>query len=225
MLKEAGKWIGFVALFMCSIHAWTVSADERDQAIAENERISYERDRAITENERRSYGYAMVVPWSGARAPFERMLLVRRGKDLCALRFTEFHRGRDAQLPSMFHSGEESFYAEYDWYYQGDGSGNLGKENVKSGHEKLAQEALIGIGRLAFQLGETRVKCGPFKLHWGYTTSVAFYEGSQSKDDGIELAPTKWRSVSEIDLSYSRLKWYRYDPKGEVIIYIPLDDL
>jgi hypothetical protein len=173
--------------------------------------------------ERNALTYGSVTPVN-ASAPIGRFLLIRRGKDVCAVRFTEFHRGHDAKPPTVWHSGEESLYAEYDWYYQGDGSGDFAKPHVKSGHSKLSQKSLVGIGRLSFQTGTIRVRCGPFKLMWDYPNSVAFDEGTRLADSGIELAPTKWREIAEVNPHDPRLQWYRYDEKRPMT-YIPVDQL
>ncbi len=168
--------------------------------------------------------YASIT-FMGASAPIGRFLLARHGKDVCAIRFTEFHRGRDAKPPTVWHSGEETLYAEYDWYYQGDGSGDFGKANVKSGHSELVQKPLVGIGRLAFQTGTIYVRCGPFKLRWHYPNHVGFHLSNAKDDDvGNELAPTKWIDISAVNAQDPRLKWYRFDEKRPVI-YIPVDEL
>ena len=73
-----------------------------------------------------------VIYWDQAMAPIGHFLLVQKGKDVCAIRFTEHHRGHDSSPPTLFSSGEETLYAEYDWFYQGDGSGDFTKSNAAS---------------------------------------------------------------------------------------------
>jgi hypothetical protein len=166
-----------------------------------------------------------AVTWDGAGAPLGRFLLVRKDKAVCALRFTKARRGHDIKPTTVFHSGEENFFAEYDWYFQGDGSGNFARRGVLSGHRRLHRKPLIGIGRLAFQTGQVHVNCGTFRdLLWLYPTRVSFYGGSRRGDDGIEMAPTKWADIKEVDVHDPRLKWYRYEENRQSI-YIPLEDL
>ena len=165
-----------------------------------------------------------VITWDSAGAPLGKFLLIRRGGDACALRFTTAHRGHDAKPQTLTQSGEETFFAEYEWFYQGDGSSLLTGPGVRSGRGKLEKKPLRGIGRLAFQTGETYVKCGPFTLLWTYPTSVSFYSGSNRGDQGIEMAPTKWSSVLQIDFQNPHLKWYRYD-EDRSVTYIPIDAL
>ena len=176
------------------------------------------------EQKARDYAY---VSYASAGAPLGRLLLIRKGKDVCAIRFTEFHRGHDGKTPTLYNSGEETQFAEYDWFYQGDGSGNFTKKNVTSGHEKLARKPQLGVGRIAYRInGNTKVKCGPFKLDWSFPNGVAFYPGATPGDYNIELAPTKWRDVSEIKVNFEYLQWYHYDKdEKRVEVDIPIEEL
>lgn len=164
------------------------------------------------------------IDWHQASAPLGHILLMRKGKDICGILFTSFHRGRDTKPPSAFNSGEESFYAEYEWFRQTDGSQNLKKTNITKGHRKIVQKPLRGIGRLAFQTGDVEVKCGPFKLFWMFPTSVSFYSSPKCGDSSIELSPTKWQQIEEMDTSYSGLKWFRCDEQRKTT-YISIDEL
>lgn len=165
-----------------------------------------------------------AITWDDAGAPLGRFLLIRKDKRVCAVRFTKAQRGHDAKPGTTFNSGEESFSAEYDWYFQGDGSGDFTQSGVLSGHEQLARKPLKGIGRFAFQTGQIYVKCGPFKLRWMFPTRVAFYStGVTPGDYGIELAPTKWAEIKEVDVLDPRLKWYRYDANRKPV-EIPLNN-
>jgi hypothetical protein len=55
-------------------------------------------------------------------------------------------------------------------------------------------------------------------LPWTYPNHVAFYSGGQAQDEGIELAPTKWQEISEVNIQDPHLNWYRYDEKRERIL-------
>jgi hypothetical protein len=174
------------------------------------------------ESRARTHGFVSYV---NAAAPFGSILLARKGEEYCAIRFTDFRRGHDSKPPTMFHSGDESLYAEYDWYYQSDGSGVFTKPNIKSGHKKLARKPLVGIGRMAIALGgATAVECGTFKLPWTYPVQISFYTGYRLGENGIELAPTRWRNIVDVKVRDSRVIWYRYDEKREDA-YIPIDKL
>jgi hypothetical protein len=184
-----------------------------------------EREVAMRAAERDAATTATITSATVA-APLGYVLLARRGADLCALRFTEFHRAHVVGVGALFSSGDETVYGEYDWYHQGDGSGDLTRVNVKSGHRTLKRAPVVGLGRLAFHRGSTVVVCGPFRLLWTYPTRIGFHGSNHPNDDkGNELAPTKRRDVRDIDARDPRLTWYRLDQRRTEAIRIPVDKL
>jgi hypothetical protein len=163
-----------------------------------------------------------LVTWHDAGTALGRFVLVRSGKAACALRFTEYHSGQDAKPPTTFSSGEESQYAEYEWFYQADGSGNFRAANAESGTGKLSKGPLRGIGRLAFQTGNTTIKCGPLTLGWSYPTRVNFV--LPAGELTVQLAPTRWSSIDQVDFHASGIPWYSKDENRQPIV-IPLEKL
>jgi len=158
-----------------------------------------------------------LASWDGASAPLGRIVLMRRGTNLCAVRFTKFHRGEDTP-PGVLTRGGPSLYAEYDWY-------DLTGPQVVSGHRKLSNVAGSGIPFLfPIFTGEHFIKCSSFEPLWRYPTVVTLFESNDPHDYGIELAPTAWRDVAEIEMNHPRLSWYRYDEKRKPIL-IPLGEL
>ena len=126
--------------------------------------------------------------------PLETILLVRRGNNMCAVKFTKFWTGKT----------DEDLYAEYE------SVGLTG--NGKPIREELSFPKPRGIGRLAFSFGNKEIKCGPFKLFWSGKGAVHFHaEGQKQGDYGIELAPTSWSNISDVKIADPCLKWYRYD--------------
>ena len=150
------------------------------------------------------------LTWYSVGAPIGKILLMRKESNLCAVKFTSATRGNDKTRSTTFDSGDESFFGEYDWQQLS----LLENQTVTlgpSGHRRLTQKALKGIGRLAFQLGDTTVKCGSFALTWGYPTSVSLYAGARRGNQGIEMAPTRWSDFRDVSLGDPNLKWYGYD--------------
>lgn len=164
------------------------------------------------------------VAWDHVAAPMGRFVLIRKGKDVCAVRFTAFHRGHDEKPSTMVNTGEETLYAEYDWYWQKDGTGEFIKLNVKSGHNRLRSGPLRGFGSFAFQTGDIRIRCGPFRLFWNPPASVAFFGVPKQGDYGVELSPTPWDDMKEVNVHEPSLKWYRYDENRKTI-RIPIAEL
>src|SRR5690606_12529196 len=46
--------------------------------------------------------------------PLDRIMLLRSGNSLCAVRFTSYHRADDARSPTAFDTGDASRYASYE---------------------------------------------------------------------------------------------------------------
>jgi len=152
---------------------------------------------------------------NGVVMPLWRILLVRRDSEFCAVKFTKFWTEKM----------EEDKYATYESHYQADKTGNFLNKNVKFKKNKLSFPKPRGIGRLAFSFGNKDIQCGSIKLWWGGGGSVHFFSTSQAQGDhGIELAPTKWTDISEVNVFDPRLKWYRYD-ENRKRVNIPVDQL
>jgi hypothetical protein len=150
--------------------------------------------------------------------PLGKIVLVRKDSQYCAVKFTEAWTGETAF----------DHFASYESYYQGDGTGDLSKNNVQFTKDQLAWRRRVGLGRLlTFPAGpqNLEVKCGPMKLFWSSGGSIYFRGHAKKEDDyGIELAPTKWTDISQVNVFDPRLMWYRYDGKRKDI-YIPIDQL
>ena len=164
------------------------------------------------------------VDWHQVAAPFGRFLLIRAAKDLCAVRFTEYHRGGDAKPPTVFSSGEESHYAQYEWFYQSDGSGAFISENVRRGTGRVSHGAVRGVGRFGFESGDPYLRCGPLKTFWLQPSSLSFSEQGTCQTTDYELSPTSWRDISKVDIKDPRLKWFQCDEKRKSY-RIPIKDL
>jgi hypothetical protein len=58
-----------------------------------------------------------------------------------------------------------------------------------------------------------------------YPTRVSFHiDGTKLGDQGIELAPTRWSAINEVNVTDAKLRWFRYDENRKVT-YIPIGDL
>jgi hypothetical protein len=74
------------------------------------------------------------------------------------------------------------------------------------------------------QPGYTKVDCGSLKLQWNYKGFVAFFEGYKSEDEGVELAPTPWSDIKDVNIRDPRITWFKYD-KTRKRIDIPIEKL
>jgi hypothetical protein len=165
-----------------------------------------------------------MITWFDVGAPVGHLLLVRQSANSCVVRFTTFHRGHDSQPSTLFNSGEESFSAEYDWFYLKKSSAESHHPTYDRGHRYLSRRSSFGIGRLAFQRGEQEVECGTFKLAWFYPTRVGFNSLDSATDIGVELAPTRWKTIEQVNFEDPALRWYKLDESRKPIL-IPTDQL
>lgn len=165
-----------------------------------------------------------LIQTVGVSLPVGRLLLIRRGADLCVVRFTKFHRGHDAKPKTWFHSGYENFYAEYEWY-RPELNGDFRGLDGKRGYGMLRRGAVVGLLflNLGFPLGTDDVECGSLTPEWFYPTGVSFLVGTRY-DHKLELAPTQWTELSQINLTDPKLKWYRYN-ESQADAFIPLKEL
>ena len=141
---------------------------------------------------------------NGISMPLKKILLVRKGKNYCAVKFTEFSTGEN----------KEDRYASYESYCCDDKTGAFALGNVKTRKEELyfpkARWSIFG-HPIAFGTKD-EIHCGFVKLWWSGKGSVYFFEKNQPQGDyGIELAPTKWTDISQVNVFDQRLKWYKYD--------------
>ena len=164
-----------------------------------------------------SPGENVIVSPNAIIMPLGKILLIRRDSHYGAIKFTKFWTGKT----------EDDLYATYESYYQDDKTGDFANKNVKFIKEELHSPkpsfSLFG-HPFAFGIKE-EIKCGPIRLWWVGRGTVCFFKRSQRQGDyGIELAPTKWTDISQVNVSDPRLKWYRYDANRKDV-KIPLDQL
>lgn len=178
-----------------------------------------EEDRKLGEDHATSNA---IIKYGMVAAPLLTVTLLRKGSNVCAVRFTSYSRDNDMESGNVFHSGEESFHAEYDEY-------SLIREgliqNKYIGHRKLDRGESIGIGRFIFPtLRTAAVSCGEIKnIHWFYPVYIRLYVG-KDKNDRVSIAPTGWTKFEDVDLSNQDIIWYEYGDTKFVKV-IPVIDL
>lgn len=182
----------------------------------------------------------VAIVFSGVEIPLNRILLIRKDAQYCAIKFTQCWAETDEEsmqkyatqiakggdIANHFRDISEKKYAAYESFYQGDGTGNFANNNVEINEGKVSWLPLRGPFRpFIYQPGDTHVKCGSYKLGWEYTTFLSVIPaGKYMGDYGFELAPTPWTDIKEVNIKDQRVKWYRYDEKRERV-FIPIDKL
>lgn len=158
---------------------------------------------ASGEQEEMSY----VIRATGITVPRNKIILIRKGNELGAFKFNNYYEKQ----------------AEYEWFFPLQFGLNDTKFKVKSGKGKLNDRLFTIFGRLSFQLGNTKIKCGPLRLYWTGNNMVSFYDGSSQEWESVmELAPTNKEHIEDINLKSTNLQWYKYDEKRSDIT-VPLN--
>jgi hypothetical protein len=180
------------------------------------QQIACEQTTLLNKNQKKlEFPVDVEIVKNGISIPIGFILAVRRNSEHCAVKFTDYWTGES----------EMEQYAKYESYYQNDKTGNLLNNNAQHTIAELSRPKSYGIGRLSFNFGNKDIQCGPIRLFWTGRNWVYFHKEGQAQGDyGIELAPTPWTAISQVDVSDRRLKWYRYD-EGRTRIKIPIDRL
>jgi hypothetical protein len=191
-----GNWIVLGVFILASVRSTESGAIEEGAPYAKWEMLA--RD------------HAYVTPVS-VSSPLSRLVLVRYMDTLCAIRFNAFHRGGDEKAPTKFNSGEETLFATAEqirivrtattWRI-------LERKTIN-----LVRGSIVGLGRLGFEKGRIGLRCGDALLEWTYPNNVSLGSYTQKPDKRaeVQVAPTAWSDVSQIELSDKRLRWYHFD--------------
>jgi hypothetical protein len=105
--------------------------------------------------------------------------------------------------------------AEYEWYFQGDGSGNFQKSNCKHGQGKVFEKykrELINDKEQLTDIGSVLdIKCGPLSVEWS-SGNFIYAHDLHLRVTNIEIALTDWTSIDKVDVFPKTLKWVKYKP-------------
>jgi len=161
----------------------------------------------------------------GIVMPLEKFLLVRKGNNYCAIKFTKFWITNTSEVSTLFVAAGSDKYAMYESYYPRDKANDFSKKNMVVNKAKLSFPKPRGIGRLSFSFGQREVQCNTITLEWFGKSGLYFHgENQKASDYGIELAPTIWTDISQVNFFDQRITWYKYDEKRKRV-NIPIDHL
>ncbi|GAH79510.1 unnamed protein product, partial [marine sediment metagenome] len=96
--------------------------------------------------------------------------------------------------------------AEYEWFFQGDGSGDFRRDNCQRGRGKVFERYMTekrtkdgqeveGVG------GISTMRCGPLHISWSASNWLYLRRD-------IEIAPTTAASINDVDVLDTALRWY-----------------
>ena len=163
---------------------------------------------------------SVLVGFEWVDQPLNRILLLRSDKAMCAIRFLSYRRNNDARVPTSFDTGDANQFATYEI-----SEFVIAGSEVRPGpvvRKKLDYRGMRGIGRLAFHVGKTSIKCGRERYPWSFPTGVGLPRNRQ----GPAIAPTNWMGFDEVRIDHPKLRWYEVDPQLQrPFIAIPLEEL
>ena len=111
--------------------------------------------------------------------------------------------------------------ANYESYFQEDGSFSFGSPNINKRTGKINIKPLKGLGRLSFQFGKYKVKVEEWTFDSGCPGSLDMYpSGGDEKDYGYEFAPTSAQNIDEIDALDTKLKWFRFNANERIQLLV-----
>jgi hypothetical protein len=137
--------------------------------------------------------------------PEKFFVLVRMGKQIGAIRFTKIER-----------DGDNNGKSNYESYFQGDESGSLVKANVIKRSGEIEIKPMRGIHAFAWQPGQNKLWVGKWWFGCLGPSLVNMSEHFSEDDKGYEFAPTSAHSISEIDTTDTRLRWFRFNTNARV---------
>ena len=135
--------------------------------------------------------------------PFGKLALVRNGDHLAAIKIL-----RSVSRGAGYRNG-----AEYEYWYQGDGSHDLTKPNVEHGTGIVfAKYAATQVGPPRYSLAgsQLNIEAGPLWVEWSqsnYVYARPRYGRTPPPIPVVEITGTEWADVSEVDLAAPGLRW------------------
>lgn len=136
------------------------------------------------------------------------IMLVRRDRDVAAIKFYEPRRGDQ----------ENTGLARYTSYVPAAGSNDF-RANVQRHDGTVSVEGWSGFHPFAFQRGEYRIKVGSFRLTYDFPTCLWF------QDTPYEYAPTPWKDIENVDATAPHLRWFRYNATGDLSLEVAPEEL
>jgi hypothetical protein len=194
MMKKMLLLLMFLALFYVAV---AIAAEKPPTLNPAQEQRADKPGRLAVDN-------ATIGP-SGVAMPVRKIILAKKGLEYCSIKFTS----------TWLEEKKHDYYTAYECHYQGDGSGDFNKSNVKFGNGELFYPRERGWFVIPFTSeAKDTFECGRMKIKWFYASGVSF--------DDLELAPTPWTSITDVNVHDTRLQWFRKDAKRKKI-KVPID--
>jgi hypothetical protein len=133
--------------------------------------------------------------------------IVRKGDRRAAVRFTEVRRLKAAGTG----------YATYESYERAGADGRFSDAGKQT--STVSVLGWSGFHPLSQQKGDARLHAGPVTLDYNFPSCVSF------TPHDVEIAPTHWTDIREVNANAPALRWFTYDSGGERHLELQRDDL
>jgi hypothetical protein len=139
-------------------------------------------------------------------------ILIRKGREIGAFRFSSIQKNADNNGKSTYES-----------FFQGDESGSFVNSNVVRRTGEIEIKSMRGFHFFAWQPGQNKLLVGKWWFGCLSPNLVNMSTHFSEEDEGFEFAPTSAQKVTEIDPMDSGLKWFRYN--ADTSVRIPVSNL
>ena len=141
-----------------------------------------------------------LKPPASITVPLNKLVLIRSGNKIGAFKILyKVSRWR-------FLNG-----VKYEYWYQGDGTGDFTKENVLHGNGIVYEKYIDEGNKLKDAGSRLNVKVGPLWVEWSDGNHIYTDYYSTEKEEllikNIEITATQWENIKEVNLSSTELKW------------------
>jgi len=134
-------------------------------------------------------------------------LLVRKGKNLGAIRLTQIAQDSEGNGSSKYES-----------YFQSDGSGSFLNANTVRRSGGIDIKPMRGIHMFAWQPGQDKLWVGNWWFGCDSPSLVNMSFHFSEEDQGLEFAATSAKAIHEVDALNPQLRWFRYLSDDRVIL-------
>ncbi|MFB3896088.1 MAG: hypothetical protein ACE14V_07285 [bacterium] len=152
--------------------------------------------------------------------PVGRIILIKHGNWYGAVKYLNCWAEESNTVSS--NNRQQKYYANYESYFQRDGSGDFKKQNVEIYKKNIS----FKIPDDPLHEDNLNIFCGPLRINstgkskiLGLNFGYCFMQNTFSG----ELAPTIWTDIVDVDVFDKRIMWYRSEERPD--IYIPIDKL
>ena len=140
------------------------------------------------------------------------LILIRKEGRYGALRITGSRAGSEPLTGS----------AEYESFFQSDGSGRFAGTRLRHRRGRVNEKPLAGIGRFDWQTGNTRLGVGPWSFPYSYPGCVGMwpYYGDQ-RDHGYQFAAVRDVGLDRINTLDPGITWFGWKENRRVQFKVP----